>query len=917
MYLLKDAERNLIIDTLPNKLKIATLRSVNTSVPIISISVNVGHYHEQSNDDTKLCYGFAHLLEHMIFHRSQNFNSSDALEKHISQYGGYINGWTHACHTNFHLSCHQDGFLEAATMLCDKIAHPSFRIDDIETEISAIDEEFRLKLQDPIRGLFSVKKAICNPDHPFSRFTVGNKDTFSAFSAQALQAMLKDYHERYFHTGNITVCLKVPVTGDYTKLVQALKQVLAQTIISKESNAALTLPKLHLFSEKSNWIDIRSTQSHCQLILSWFIPTEHSVIDHQALKMLRHLIESQHKNGLVDELVSRKWVTSIKVTGGIEQAHFEEIQIHCALSSDGAEHKIDVINVVAGFLGFLARSNLANWRFIELFKQTQLLEKYGNTGDPVQTCIEIAQSLHGNEIIQNNNPAQLIGEIKTRLNGVLQHLVEAPKQVMFISTHAQQSHTSEFYNVGYSARQMHGFAPDQSVHFMLSAQNTYLPEQLLLVSKELQHDHLEVMNQHGVTLKFAQILDNEQPCGDCFVSINSPQMCDSISHAMSKKIWVEGLSHYIDRRFYQAAEAGISFRVYGHQHGLCIHTTGFSEKQLMLCIEIINCMISFRLHAHEFEHVKQRIIARLTNRLVQKSINQLLANLNTMVQGDTYSIHEQVAALKASNFDELNTHQRSFFDSVCVESLLVGNWRKFAAIRLHQQLQSRLTSKGVWQKPSIRARELSQATMPVLPSWEEPSSPDTSVVLYQQVVQLNEDYIYLPEHATAICLMLEHILGPHVFLKLRTQKKLGYLVGVGYKPINTQAGVVIYLQSSHARPEEIYEGFQSVFDNLMGDWDATCRELEKLRPRIVEQCQPADKNISAIARRLWSSFEQDNAFYSYQRLQQEVLNIEPNEIKGWLAKMRDASQGQVFLSNTAVPIDNAKLSGFVQQPFHN
>lgn len=905
MYLLKSAERNLVVETLPNQLKLAVIRSDGANAPIISISVAAGHYHE-----TTQSYGFSHLLEHMIFHRSQNFDSSIALEKHVSKHSGYINGWTHACHTNFHLSCSSDGFIKAAQILIDKVAHPTFDSQDIKTEIAAIDEEYHLKIEDPIRGLFSVKKAIANPAHPFHRFTVGNLNTLTQTSIDMLQQQLLEHHQRYFHSGNIAVCVKLPKSGDYQETLTHIKHALCEHIQTKPSNHALQLPPMYLPEMTNKWVDMKLKHSHCQLVMCWLVEKAPFNLDTSALTMIRHLLESKHKHGLFDTLSEQRLVRAISLTGGIEQSDLEEIQLHITLSDAGARDKKRIMEIVAGYMEFLAKSQLAHWRFTELDKQNSLFTRYGNKTDPMATCINCAQALH-DEALDLEQSVFSFQQAKNRISTILEKMSGKAHHIYSIDENAHANQVTDFYHVPYSLSDIPDEKAERGMNYMLAPQNTYLPAQLILVTPETSLGEIETIRKHGVVLKFSQVVKDEQPCGDCFISINSPAMCNNLANTMSKKVWVEGFTAYLQKRFYQADDAGVSFRVYGHQHGLTLHTTGFSEKQLQLCIEIINCMIAFRMHEDEFDQVKNAIIKRLSTRLLQKPINQLFATLNTMIQGDTHSIPQQVQAMQVLTFAELNEHQSEFFQENCVEALLVGNWRKHAAHKMHLQLQSRLAAKGVWRKPEIVAKTVPLACLPILPSTH---ASDTAVILYQQVRQLEPDFVYLREHATAICLILEHILGPYIFLRLRNDKQLAYLLGVGYKPINMQPGIVIYLQSSKANADVIYYAIIEVIDELLNNWETTAREIALSKHRVAEQCEPLNKDVSNIARRLWANYEHDDPFFHYQRLQQAIEQVDASEIKQWLEKMRTASEGQILLTNQSDVSDCASLSSFTHRP---
>ncbi|MBT1449921.1 insulinase family protein [Glaciecola sp. XM2] len=902
MYLPKSTERKLEVETLSNQLQLALIRSQSTTQPIISISVALGHYHE-----TDQCYGFSHLLEHMIFNRSKHYDDPNRLEHWVSKHGGYINGWTHSAHTNFHLSCSSNGFLKAVKMLCDKVAHPSFTQSDITSEINAIEEEFQLKKNDPIRSLFSVKKALVNPLHPFHRFTVGNLATLSELDLDVLQQALHMHHKTYFHTGNIAVAISLPQEGDFDELIEEVKKVLSSVIVT--GNAKPKAPTVPLYDEhiKGKWIDIQTLQKHHQLILCWQVKKHTEQVDTSALLMLRKLIESKHQGGLFETLADKNYIHSLSFTGGIEQSDYEEIQLHMSLTAQGMAAKDEVLSILAQFMEFLEQSQIATWRFQEQERQQNLMNQYASREDAVEACIQSAQALHTPNSEQQ--PRLSVNQVKQRISDIISQLQWPAQHVYCLSDHDDLAKRSPFYQTPYQVCEIQPFARAEHPNFILAPQNPYLPSQLLKVSAELPGDQLLESEQHGVLMKFLQRCDEEQPSGDCFISINSPGMSDDITKTMSKKLWIEGLSRFLKRKFYSAEEAGVSYRVYGHQHGLTLHTTGVSERQLLLCIEIINCIIKFSLSEDEFEQAKRSCAKRLSNSLLQKPINQLFAQLNTLVQRDTYDIAEQVKAIESLEFDQANEHQMHFFDNVFVEALVVGNWRKYAAQRLQQQLQARLTAKRVWKKPAIQANAFARPTMGQITSVQQ---EETAFVFYQQVDKLSDDFLYTREHATAVCLVLEHILSPHMFVALRKQKQLAYLVGVGFKPINMQPGIAIYLQSSKASANEIYLALKEVINGLLFDWEETLEEIEQSKQEVAKQCIPHDRDIAGLARRLWANFDRNDPVYNYVTQQKAIYNVDDNELKKWFVRLSQASPGQLILTNDGAAILEDTFKPFVK-----
>ena len=83
-------------------------------------------------------------------------------------------------------------------------------LESIKKEISAIDAEFSLKINDDLRRLYEVHKETSNPEHPFSQFSVGNASTLNTLSLKEVQQRLFALHQNSFFTEQSFVLQNVP-----------------------------------------------------------------------------------------------------------------------------------------------------------------------------------------------------------------------------------------------------------------------------------------------------------------------------------------------------------------------------------------------------------------------------------------------------------------------------------------------------------------------------------------------------------------------------------------------------------------------------------------------------------------------------------------------------------------------------------
>ena len=97
----------------------------------------------------------------------------------MSAYGGQQNAWTGSEFCNFFFDCQTRALSRALDYFSAMFMAPLFDESLINKERQSIDSEFRLKEKDELRRLYQVHKTTCNPEHPFSKFSVGNMDTLA------------------------------------------------------------------------------------------------------------------------------------------------------------------------------------------------------------------------------------------------------------------------------------------------------------------------------------------------------------------------------------------------------------------------------------------------------------------------------------------------------------------------------------------------------------------------------------------------------------------------------------------------------------------------------------------------------------------------------------------------------------------
>lgn len=165
-------QRHYRIIELGNALRCVLVHEAKAHQASAALAVAAGHFH-----DPQQAQGLAHFLEHMLFLGTEKYPGAQDYHQFISAHGGNHNAWTGTEFSNYYFNVDADSFAPALDRFTRFFYQPLLSQHWVNKELQSIESEFQLKRQDELRRLYQVHKATANPNHPFSKFSVGNLTT--------------------------------------------------------------------------------------------------------------------------------------------------------------------------------------------------------------------------------------------------------------------------------------------------------------------------------------------------------------------------------------------------------------------------------------------------------------------------------------------------------------------------------------------------------------------------------------------------------------------------------------------------------------------------------------------------------------------------------------------------------------------
>ncbi len=196
----------LIDRELPNGLRVVVME--NPASPTVSVNIFIA---AGSLDETPQTSGLAHFYEHMFFRGTPSL-SGLAFKKSIEDLGGVTNATTAKDMTHFFIALPSEHADRGVELLADALMRAELEPEGIETERDVVLEEYRLGEANPGRLAYDSLYEMAYGDHPYSRSTIGTKESIRSLGRPELSKWRNDN----YHPSRCTVVVVGDVDAEKT-----------------------------------------------------------------------------------------------------------------------------------------------------------------------------------------------------------------------------------------------------------------------------------------------------------------------------------------------------------------------------------------------------------------------------------------------------------------------------------------------------------------------------------------------------------------------------------------------------------------------------------------------------------------------------------------------------------------------------
>lgn len=829
------AERKVLKMKLPNGIEAFLISDPKADKSAASLSVKVGSW-----DDPEEYPGLAHFLEHMLFLGTKKYPKTSEYIRFITEHGGTTNAYTTSTHTSYMFSVDNQAYDEALDRFASFFREPLFNPSGVSREMQVIDQEYGQNLDnDDMRG-WHVLKQLAAPEHPFHRFNIGNKETLSKTSQEALQQW---YHKHY--SGNLMsliVYSNQPIEKLRDMVVADFQGVLNQDSAPTTAAGRIMPDSLH-----GEMVYVEPVKHLHMVTIVWELPKEFvDMKDTQPDHLVCTVLGHEGEESLLAQLKREDLAEGLRC--GSERAGLKEkfISMEIDLTEKGLKEVNTVIKRAFQAIAQFKSKELPKY----IFDEAQQMSKINYEYQPREDAFEYVMRQSGhivNEDLKTFPEQTLIiqkfdPEASKKLLEYLtpQHayfFLTAPSEITGVPTDQKE----KWLGVSYAVhkidpavmREWENVEPFAQIQ--LPAPNPYIPKNLEMVSKKgskpsensvLPHPEVIVDNEHGITY-YALDTTFRVPIAYASFEIRTPQFdMGNAKKIVLADLYVESVSEALKKISYPASAAGLHYTVEREDYGLSITVSGYSDNVSLLFDQIVKELKEVHPTEQQFEVYKALLLRDYQNMSKSLPIEQAMEMMKKGLYRKFTMDKQKAASIEKMTYKQFENYLSEIFSKVYVQGMIYGNITKEKATSLTDTLVKSLGS------PPFPKSQLKKPEVIILPENQGPFYMESPTHAQGNATVLAIEY---PEYSAKIQASqqtLMQAMKEEFFAELRTKQQTGYLV-FGYpREIERRLFNIFAVQSNSHAARDLLSRFELFIEGYLQD---LATEFPEDRFNIVKQ----------------------------------------------------------------------------------
>lgn len=173
-----------------------------SAVPLVTVCIT---FHVGSRNEVRGHTGATHILEHLLFKDSKNFNvkNGKSITNYLELFGAKMNATTWVDRTNYFEMLPKEHLSKALALEADRLRNALFNDADLKSEMTVVRNEYERSRNNPFEIIDEAMMETAFTVHPYRIPTIGFKEDIESSTA----TKLREFYDCFYWPNNATLSI--------------------------------------------------------------------------------------------------------------------------------------------------------------------------------------------------------------------------------------------------------------------------------------------------------------------------------------------------------------------------------------------------------------------------------------------------------------------------------------------------------------------------------------------------------------------------------------------------------------------------------------------------------------------------------------------------------------------------------------
>lgn len=634
---------------LDNGMKVVLVSDPSTDKSACCLCCEVGHMSDPLP-------GLAHFVEHMLFLGTQKYPNENEYSSFLSKNSGSSNAATYPDLTKYYFDVVPEKLPDALDRFSQFFIAPLFTESATLREINAVHSEHEKNLASDVWRIRQVQKSLANPEHPFSKFGTGNKETLLDIPKKNgvdTRAELIKFHDKWYSSNIMTLSILGRESLD--ELEEMTLKYFAD-IENKNVELPQWSDKVFLEDQHHTKLYILPIKDTRNLTISFQIPDYDEHFRSGPEHYISHLVGHEGKGSILSELKTRGWCNNLVGGASSSAKGFGFFEITVDLTEEGFEHIDEIIKLIFQYLNLLREAKPQKWIFDEYSRLNEMQFRFKDKENPISFVSNVVHQmliyplpdvLSANYILTEWRP-DLIEDVLERLNPENCRITIIGQKIADKCTE-----TEKWYNTKYHSEKIDKSTIEEwkscgiNETLQLPEPNLFIPSDFSLLPLDTEEKIHPMIIHDTPLIRVWHKQDNEFLKPKMFIGVDfsNPIVYTDALNCNLTHLFIALFKDSINEFLYTAELAGLKFNISNTTNGISMLISGYSDKQHKFLETILDKIFSFEFDEKRFNIMCEAYMRGLKNFSAEQPYQLVIYYLAVILTEQAWTKKELIDAM--------------------------------------------------------------------------------------------------------------------------------------------------------------------------------------------------------------------------------------------------------------------------------